>query len=426
MRRWRRGVRQRRGSPAARLRRIAVEVFAAAGIALRGVRQNRMRSALSILGVMIGVATLTAIMSITQGLSTSFAKQLSQMGASTLYVSSRPFVMRHDWWRYRNRPRMTLRDAAAVRERATLITAVAPITSTSAEVSCLGESATAVDVRGTNEEYADTANIKLEEGRFLSPIDVEYARPVAVIGAELKERLFKGARAVGAPILVAGRRLTVIGTLKSQGKAFGRSLDNHVTMPIGVFGGIFGVKRDLMITASAPPEQLNQAEQQIIEVLRRARGLRAEQDDNFSINRQSAIVKIFESETAALFGVGIAIGIIALIVGGIGVMNIMLVAVTERTREIGVRRALGARRRTILMQFLVESSVVTLVGGLTGTALGLGAGQIFSLTTPVSAVVTPLSIALGFGISVVTGLGFGTWPAYRAAQLDPIEALRYE
>jgi putative ABC transport system permease protein len=408
------------------LRRIFVEGTAALGIALRGVLQNRMRSALSILGVTIGVATLTAILSITQGLSNSFAKQLAQMGAATLYVSSRPWIIRGDWWRYRNRPNITRADARALREHASLIRAVAPVVSTPAEVSYLDDTITAVDVRGTTDEYADTANLKLDDGRFLSPVDVEYDRPVVVLGAELKERLFKGANPVGSSVRIAGRRLTVVGTIKSQGKAFGRSLDNNATIPLGLFSALFGSKRDLVITAAATPETLNQAEDQVIEVMRRARGLRAEQEDNFAVNRQSAIVKVFQSETAAVFGVGIAIGVIALVVGGIGVMNIMLVSVTERTREIGVRRALGARQRTILFQFLIESSTVTLVGGLIGTSLGLGGAQVFSLTTPISAIVTPHAVALGFGISVVTGLGFGTWPAYRAARLDPIEALRYE
>jgi putative ABC transport system permease protein len=407
-------------------KRFFIELFAALGIAVRGVAQNRMRALLSILGVMIGVATLTAILSITQGLSASFTKQLAQMGASTLYVSSRPWVMRGDWWRYRNRPNIKRSDVQALRERATMLVAVAPVVNTKAEVSYLGEYLTGVDVRGTTEQYVDTSNLKVDEGRFLSPIDVEYDRAVAVIGAELKERLFKGASPIGSSITVAGRRFAVIGTLKSQGKAFGQSLDNNVTVPLGLFSRVFGAKRDLVITASATPETLNQAEQQVVEVLRRARGLRAEQEDNFAVNRQSAIVKMFESDTAAIFGVGIAIGVIALVVGGIGVMNIMLVAVTERTREIGVRRALGARQRTILMQFLIESSLVTLIGGLIGTALGLAGGQLLSLTTPMSAVVPPLAIALGFGISVLTGLGFGTWPAYRAARLDPIDALRYE
>jgi putative ABC transport system permease protein len=408
------------------VKRFFVELFAALGIALRGVALNRMRAALSILGVMIGVATLTALLSITQGLSASFAKQLANMGASTLYVSTRPFVMRGDWWRYRNRPNISKKDAQALREQASLLVAVAPVVTTQAEVRYQGEYATEVDVRGTTDQYAETANLKLDEGRYLSPIDVEYDRPVVVIGAEIKELLFKGASPIGASIQVAGRRFSVIGTLKSQGKAFGRSLDKNVTMPLGLFSRLFGAKRDVVITAMATPETLNRAEDQVIEVLRRSRGLRAEQADNFAVNRQSAVVKMFESDTAAIFGVGIAVGVIALVVGGIGVMNIMLVAVTERTREIGVRRALGARQRTILMQFLIESSLVTLIGGLCGTALGLGGAQLISLTTVLSAVVTPLAIALGFAISIVTGVGFGTWPAWRAARLDPIDALRYE
>ncbi|MBI5480994.1 MAG: ABC transporter permease [Deltaproteobacteria bacterium] len=490
------------------VKRFFIELFAALGIALRGVAQNRLRAGLSILGVMIGVATLTALLSITQGLSASFARQLAQMGASTLYVSSRPWVMRGDWWRYRNRPNLKKSDVQALRERATLLVAVSPVVTTQAEVRYQGEYATEVDVRGTTEQYAETANLKIDEGRFLSPIDVEYDRPVAVIGAELKERLFKGTSPIGASLQVAGRRFVVIGTLKSQGKAFGRSLDSNVTVPLGLFSRVFGSKRDLVITASATPETLNQAEQQVIEVLRRARALSAEQDDNFAVNRQSAIVKMFESDTAAIFGVGIAVGVIALVVGGIGVMNIMLVAVTERTREIGVRRALGARQRTILMQFLIESSLVTLSGGLCGTALGLGGAQVFSLTTPVSAVVTPLAIALLIGgigvmnimlvsvtertaeigirralgarrrrilaqfiveailltsvggllglalgagvaalvrilvglptvvplwamvwalvVSAGTGLLFGSYPAYRASRLDPVEAMRHE
>jgi putative ABC transport system permease protein len=408
------------------IKRFFIELFAALGIAVRGVAQNRMRALLSILGVMIGVATLTALLSITQGLSASFAKQLANMGASTLYISSRPFVMRGDWWKYRNRPNIKKTDVQALRERATLLVAVAPAVSTPAEVRYQSQYATEVEVRGTTDQYVDTANLKVDEGRFLSPIDVEYDRPVAVIGSELKERLFQGASPIGAAIQIAGRRFTVIGTLKAQGKMFGRSLDLNAVVPLGLFSRIFGAKRDLVITAAATPETLNQAEQQAIEVLRRARGLRAEQDDNFAVNRQSAIIKMFESDTAAIFGVGIAIGVIALLVGGIGVMNIMLVAVTERTREIGVRRALGARQRTILMQFLIEASLVTLIGGIAGTGLGLGGAQIFSLTTPLSAVVTPIAVALGFIISVVTGLGFGTWPAWRAARLDPIDALRYE
>jgi putative ABC transport system permease protein len=207
---------------------------------------------------------------------------------------------------------------------------------------------------------------------------------------------------------------------------FGQSMDNLVIIPIGRFGQLFGTHRNLSIAVNAPAERMNEAEEQIIEVLRRHRALAAMDEENFSVNKQSELVKLFQERTQTLFGVALAVGLITLIVGGIGVMNIMLVAVTERTREIGVRRALGARRRTILLQFLSESVMVTLVGGAIGTAIGLGGARLIEQVTPLSAEISPQAALLGLIFSGFVGLLFGTWPAYRAAQLDPIESLRYE
>jgi putative ABC transport system permease protein len=181
-----------------------------------------------------------------------------------------------------------------------------------------------------------------------------------------------------------------------------------------------------VIVAAAAPDHVYEAEEQIIEVLRRTRALAPETSDTFSVNRQSELVKIFKEETSALFGVGIAIGLITLLVGGIGVMNIMLVAVTERTREIGVRRALGARRRTILMQFLVESALVTMIGGAIGTTLGVIASGVIQRISPIGAELSSSAIAGAIVFSAIVGLAFGTWPASRAAGLDPIESLRFE
>jgi putative ABC transport system permease protein len=283
-----------------------------------------------------------------------------------------------------------------------------------------------VRVQGTTSEYIETSKIRLAAGRFLTAVESVSATHVVVIGSGVNDRLFAREAALGARITLGPQRFTVIGVLKPQGKAFGESLDNLVIIPIETFGRIYGARRDMAIAAAAAPGHLHDADEQIVEVLRRSRGQNPEDKDSFSINRQSELVKVFNEETAALFGVAITIGLITLLVGGIGVMNIMLVTVTERTREIGVRRALGARRRTILMQFLAESALVTMVGGALGTAMGVVASTVIDRISPVNAELPASAIVGAVVFSGVVGLLFGTWPAVRAANLDPIESLRFE
>ena len=409
-----------------RVRRLAVEQVATILTAIRGIAANRMRAFLSTIGIAIGVATLMTIYGLTAGLTSSFTRQLAALGSNTMYVSSRPWVIRGDWWRYRNRPPITREDVIALRRRGDLLAAVAPVANAAAEVSYRGERMGQVQVQGTTSEYIDTSTIKIASGRFLSPLEGEGAGQVAVIGSEVAERLFKRGDPLGARISVGPQRFTVIGVLVAQGKAFGRSLDNLIIIPIDAFGRMYGMRRDMAIAVTARPDALFRAEDQIIEILRGQRGLGAGEDDTFSINRQSELLKIFTEETAALFGVAIAIGLVTLLVGGIGVMNIMLVTVTERTSEIGVRRALGARRLTILFQFLTESALVTMVGGALGTAIGVLASQVIDRVAPVSAELSPSAIVGALVFSAAIGLVFGTWPAYRASHLDPIDALRFE
>jgi putative ABC transport system permease protein len=206
----------------------------------------------------------------------------------------------------------------------------------------------------------------------------------------------------------------------------GMNLDNELHIPYTQWQRLFGTKRPMVVAVTGRPDQLEALQDELTPILRRVRHVAPGQDDNFLFNRQDQFMKMYRSLTGALYGVAIGVGLITLVVGGIGIMNIMLVSVHERTREIGVRRALGAHRRTILMQFMLEASLVAALGGSVGTALGLGIAQLVAAMTPLAAAVTPSAVALGLGFSAAVGLLFGTWPAWRAAHLDPVEALRYE
>jgi putative ABC transport system permease protein len=422
----------RGGGPRTRLglTRLVSETGEGLRIALSSLVSNTLRSFLTTMGIVIGVMTVIAIVAIIDGLNQSFATQVGGLGANTLYVSKWKWISSgNDWWEMRNRKDMGRAEFEAVSREASLATAVAPFVSLDATLTSDQAELTRVRVRGTNEDYQVANGVAVAVGRFLSAPDVELSRSVLVLGPNLADKLYPGVPAgevVGRRLRVLGRPMTIIGVQARRGRLMGLDLDSEATLPWTTFLRDMGAKRTISLAVSAEPDNVKALEDQLVSILRRVRRVPPGKPDDFSVNRQEQMRRLYEQLTGALYGVAVGVGLITLLVGGIGIMNIMLVSVTERTREIGLRRALGARRRTILLQFLVESSLVSLLGGAVGTALGFGVASLLALTTPLAAAVTPGAVALGLGFSAVVGLLFGSWPAWRAANLDPVEALRYE
>jgi putative ABC transport system permease protein len=410
-----------------RVRRFFAEVKDAVVQALVSLLMHKLRAALTILGITIGVGTVIGIYAVVAGFDKSLVDQLSALGPSTLYVSPRPFIINGDWWRYRNRPAVGSFDLRAVQAYAKLPVAVAPVAFTQATLSAGGPDLKNINIRGTTETFLDTGGWQIKRGRFLSAIDEELGTDVCVIGADIEDAMFKGREALGARLKVGpATRCSVVGVFVRKGQAFGQSQDSLVVLPLSTFRRAFGQKRGLTLAVIAPVDKVRETEDEVIQVIRTARRLRPDQEDNFAVNRQDKLLQQFNQTTLAAKVVMGLIAVITLIVGGIGIMNILLVSVKERTKEIGIRRALGARRMSILFQFLCEAMTVSALGGFVGTAVGLTAAQIVAILTPIPARASPDAILLGIGFSTFTGLLFGIWPAWSAAALHPIEALRYE
>ena len=411
-----------------RLVRVFAEIGDAMAQAVRSLFAHKLRAALTISGVSVGIMAVIIIFMVEAGMQTSFARQLNSLGPNTLYVHKWAWgVGGRDWWKLRNRPSVGQGDYRALVANAKLPVAVAPVANTEAVVTRAEKELTHVDVRGTTEAFLEAGGWQLRRGRFISDLDHELGSDACVIGADVDDAFFKEQSPLGERIKVGPTtRCTVVGTLVRKGTAFGRSQDGLVVMPLSSFLRSFGAKRGLTIAVVAPDGKVMETEDEVIAVMRAARRLGPDQDDNFSVNRQDKILQSFNQTMMAINLVGILVGLITALVAGIGIMNILLVSVKERTREVGIRRALGARRGSILMQFLCESVIVALAGGAVGVAMGAGAAALLDILSPVPASIDPRVVVGGVVGSCILGAIFGLWPALSAAFLHPIEALRHE
>jgi putative ABC transport system permease protein len=414
--------------PWRRLVRFVAEIRDAVVQAARSLVAHKLRAALTIAGVSVGIMAVIVIFMVEAGMQTSFARQLNSLGPNTLYVHKWAWGNNgNEWWKLRNRPVVGQLDYRALVANTRLPVAIAPIAQTEAVVLWGEKELKTVDVRGTAEAFLDAGGWQLRKGRFISDLDHELGSDACVIGADLEDAFFKGMDPLGQQLKVGPMaRCTVVGSLVRKGNAFGRSQDGLLVLPLSSFRRSFGQKRGLTIAVVAPDGKVTETEDEVISVMRAARRLGPEQADNFSVNRQDKILQGFNQTMMATTLVGILVGVITAVVAGIGIMNILLVSVKERTREIGIRRALGARRASILLQFLCESVMVALVGGALGVALGAGAAALIDIVSPMPASIDPVVVGGGVLGSCVLGAVFGLWPALSAAFLHPIEALRHE
>ena len=410
---------------------IVREVFR---MAIDSLRSHKLRSFLTILGIVIGVMTVIGMVSIIQGLNKSFLSELQSAGSDMIVIRKNEAVqMGRMSEEERTRKDLTFDDAKAVEAGAPLVRAVAVSIYVSVfdqvEIKYRSAKSDSAMVIGMNEQWPVVMSLYLPRlGRFVTEAEVARSARVCVLGSELADVLFPTTNPVGKEIRVGPEAFTVVGVLSKRGQMFGQSRDNFVGLPITTLMKSFTYDKDGLEIIAVPrqSEMLGETIEQIRNVLRQRRKVPYGKPDDFAIMTQDTLVDLYNQLTGAAYLVMVVISSIGLLVGGIGVMNIMLVSVKERTREIGIRKAIGARSGDILKQFLIEAIFLTGTGGVIGVLVGFGIAFIVKVATPLPAAVSWWSVFLGLSVSVAIGLFFGIFPAQKAAHMDPIVALRYE
>ncbi len=402
----------------------------AIGVALSSVWTNKLRSFMMILGNVVAVTSIIAVVSLIRGMDTYVSNAIiGEVGAGTFKVMRVGFITddeEEERARRRN-PVVTLSDMQAIGEFSDLVDAVMAESGAGANLSFENTTLENTRVIGVSADYAEFAGYTPVVGRIPSRQEVERSRPVVLLGWDTAENLFKGRDPIDKVIRIRGMHFRVVGVNEKKGSVFGNSQDEFAIVPLGAFWKLFGSRRSLEVTVKpVDPSQLTSTMDDARVALRIERHLRAKEEDNFGLVTSDTLMDFWRAFSSGIFAVLLGVVSLSLVVGGIVIMNIMLMVVSERTREIGLRKALGARRRDIVWQILTESTTLSTVGGLIGTAFGFALALGVAAFTPLPAVIETWSVALGIGMTAIVGLFFGLYPAMRAAALDPIEALRRE
>ncbi len=407
---------------------LVTELREGLAIAWDAIRANKMRSVLTTLGIVIGIVTVTLMGTAIEGLNRAFLRSISFIGADVLYVSRMDwFVNSHEAWiRMEKRRPITLAQVRELERQLTLARAIAPSADTQVAIKYERRRSDSVHLTGTTDQFLYTAKMSIGQGRFFSPGEADGGRPVCVIGCEVATNLFQGASPLGKRVTLGDRKFEVVGVLERQGSFLGAvSLDNQAIIPLPMFISVFRHLPDYTIHIKAKElGQIEEAKEEVRLAFRKVRRLAPAEPDDFSVNQQDQFVEMFNKVAGTIAAVGLFITGLSLFVGGIGIMNIMFVSVAERTREIGIRKAIGAKRRTILLQFLTEAACICLLGGLVALAIAWPLTLLLQRVLP--ATLSLQIVGLALLVSIVTGVLSGFFPAWRAARMNPVDALRNE
>jgi putative ABC transport system permease protein len=407
-----------------------MEFTEAVKIALQSLWANKLRSILTLMGVMIGVAAVIMVITLVNGANKFVATKVYGYGADVFTASKQPAVVFSDaeYNKYKKRKDLKIDDYREVASKCKHCAATGAMANVTGKVVYNNHSSTDTDIRGWTWTMAPIYNINIDRGRGFVPMDEEHNSRVAIIGPDIVDNQMTGVDPIGKEIRVDGSQYTVIGVGERKGKTLGQSQDNWVAMPLTTFLNTYGSNRSLTIygRANGVGDPLEMASDEMRTILRSHRHDRPGVEDSFSLDTNSTFVGLWQSISSSFSAVFVSLAAISLVVGGIVIMNIMLVSVSERTREIGVRKALGARRNDVMLQFLIESATMSLVGGLIGVIAGAGIAKIITLVIGFPSEIQLWSVALGLFVATAVGVFFGVYPARKAAQLDPIVALRSE